>query len=61
MHIDKERAKRSSPDVWNQSVSNLPAIPFVTGQVPREIPLLVEKPDDKLQDTVGIKPPKLAN
>jgi hypothetical protein len=42
--IDKERAKRSSPDVGNQSVSNLLAIPFITGQVPREIPLLVEKP-----------------
>ena len=27
-----------------QSVSNLPAIVFVTGRVPREIPLLVEKP-----------------
>jgi hypothetical protein len=42
--IDKERAKRSSPDVRNQSVSNFPAILFVTGQVPREIPLLIEKP-----------------
>src|SRR6478672_8130221 len=42
--IEKERAKRRSPNVRNQSVSNLSAIPFVTEQVPREITLLVEKP-----------------
>ena len=58
--IDKERAERSSPNVGHQSVSKLPAIPFVTGQVPREIPLLVEKPrrDDAAKQHRGIRRPR---